>query len=116
VVPLRDHLRADEYGAVGRSEPAERVGQAAALLDRVRVEPEPLELRDVGFELALQALCPGADSRQLDGAAGRTGFWGRLRVAAVVTVQDVVAVQDERDVAARTAAGFAAGTAVQGRS
>src|SRR5206468_7684393 len=65
VVALRDHLRADEDRAVGLGEPRQRSGKGTRLLDRVRVEPDPLELRDLRLELALEPLRAGSEAREL---------------------------------------------------
>ena len=65
VMALRDHLRADEDGAVGGGEPVERLVQRAGLRRRVRVEPDPLQLGDALRELRLEPLRAGADPRQL---------------------------------------------------
>ena len=70
--------------STARSAAAKRrsvVGQLAALLDRVGIEPEALELGNVRFELALEALRACADPRELDRPAGRAGLRRGLRVA-----------------------------------
>src|SRR4029079_9687241 len=54
VVSLRDHLRAHQEAAPGARERLERLPQLLGLRDRVRVEPDPLELGDVLLELAIQ--------------------------------------------------------------
>ena len=72
VVALRDHLRAHEDGTLGAREPLERLAQLLRLRNRVRVEPDPLELGDVLLELALQPLRPRPDAREL-GLSRRPG-------------------------------------------
>src|SRR5690349_15411572 len=71
VVTLRNHLRPDEDCAVGAREAFERGPQLLGLRDRVGVEPDPLELRQVTLELALEPLRPGTDPRELGRAAVR---------------------------------------------
>ncbi len=93
----------------------QHLGDRAGLRDRVGVEAEALELREVRLELPLQALRAGADPRELRRAAGRARLRPRLRVAAVVAVEPSVAVEDERDVAVRAADRQPAGAAVQRR-
>src|SRR5262249_30909698 len=116
VVGLRDPLRPHEDGTFG---PPERSGRLAQLLgpgDRVRVEPDPLELGDMALELALEPLRPGSDPRKLGRAAGRTGLVGRLAGAAVVAAKRPIPVQREGDVAVAAAPGGATGAAVEGGS
>ncbi len=112
VMALRDHLRPDEHGAVGPPEPLERVAQLLRLLDRVGVEADPLELRHVLLQLALELLRARADPRQLGRAAGRADLPHRLERAAVVAAQRPVLVQRERDVAALAPPRRPAGAAV----
>ena len=69
VVPLRDHLRAEQYGAVTLGEAAQRGGEELGLRRRVRVEPDQLELGELAGELALELLRTGAEARELGGAA-----------------------------------------------
>ena len=99
VMALRDHLRADEDGAVGGGEAVERLAERPGLRGRVRIEPDPLELRHPLLELGLEPLRAGADPRQLGRAARRARLRDRLRVAAMVAVQPRVPVQRQRDVA-----------------
>src|SRR5437763_875659 len=75
----------------------------------------PLELRQLRLELALEFLRPCAEARELRRAARGTRFRFGLRVAAVMTAQRAVGVQDERDVAVLTAQRRAARAAVQRR-
>src|SRR5262249_27006318 len=77
------------------------------------VEPDPLELGDVAFQLALEPLCPGPDARELRRPARRACFAGGLAGAAVMTTQTPVAVQCERDMAVRAAGGGPAGAAME---
>src|SRR5581483_8744317 len=114
VVSLRDHLRADEDGAVGGGEALERRAELAGLRDGVRVEADPLELGDALLELALEPLRAGADPGELGGAAGGARLLRRLARAAVVAAERSVPVQRQRDVAVGAAAGGAAGAAVEG--
>ena len=115
VVPLGDHLRPDEHRALGGGEAPQRRRRLAGLLGRVGVEPKALELGNVRLQLSLEPLRPGADPRELDRAAGGAAVGRLRREAAVVTVQRLVAVQDERDVAIRAAPRLAARAAVQRR-
>ena len=115
VVALRDHLRADEHGALRLREPLERLAQLLRLRDRVGVEPDPLQLGDVALELALEPLRPCSDPRELGRAARRARLPAGLARAAVVAAQRPVAVQRERDVAVRAATGDTAGAAMQRR-
>ena len=72
VMAFRDHLRADEDGAVGAREPLERLAELLGLCDRVGVEPDPLELGDVLLELSLEPLRARPDPRELGRTARRT--------------------------------------------
>ena len=102
--------------STARSAAANRLSVAAGspgFSIAVRVEPEALELGNVRLQLALEPLRPGSDSRELDRAAGGAGLGRRLRVPAVVAMQHLVSVQDERDVAVRAAPRLAAGPAMQ---
>src|SRR5262249_53245141 len=110
VVALRDHLRADENGAIGTREPLERLPKLLRLRDCVRVEPDPLQLRNVTLELPLQALRPGSDPRELGRTAPGARDTGGLAGAAVVTAKRGVPVEGEGDVAVRAAAGDSTGT------
>src|SRR5207244_9822761 len=109
VVSLCDHLRADEHGAIGTREPLQRVAQLLRLLDRIRVEADPLELRHPLRELALELLRSRSDPRELGRAARGARLPHRLDAAAVVAAERAVAVKRQRDVAVGAAAGGAAG-------
>src|SRR5207248_2175636 len=82
VMPLRDHLRAEQHGAVGLPEAPQRSRQLLRLVDGVRVEADELKLGEPGSQLALEPLRAGPDPRQLDRAAGRA--LGRLRLGAAL--------------------------------
>src|SRR6187399_1464571 len=71
VMALRDHLRPDEDGPLGRAEALEDVADRAGSARDVRIETEALELRDALRELRLEPLRPRADPGELDGAALR---------------------------------------------
>src|SRR4051812_36425411 len=62
VVALRNHLRADEHGAIGAGEPFERVAEVLGVLDGVGVEPDALQLGDALLELTVELLGTGADT------------------------------------------------------
>ena len=115
VVPLRDHLRAEQHGSIGGGEIAQRRSQGLRLLRRVGVEADRDQLGQLPCQLALEPLRAGADPGEVDRAAGRAFGGCRLGVAAVVAAQAIVSVQDERDVALRTPDRRAAGAAVQRR-
>ena len=115
VMTLGHHLRPDQDGSIRRRERAKRRGELARLPDRIGVEPEPLQLGNPLLELSLEPLRAGSDPREVDRAARRTRLGRRLGEAAVVAVERVVAVEDERDVAVRAAPRLAAGTAVDRR-
>ena len=87
VVALRDHLRADEHGALGAGEALERVPQLLRPLDRVGVETDPLQLGHALLELALEPLRAGADPREVGRAARGARLPDRLERAAVVAAQ-----------------------------
>ena len=80
--------------------------------DGVRVEPNPLEAGELASELRLEPLRARADPRELDGAALRAGLGQLRRMAAVVAVEPPVAMQRQRDVAARAPASRPARAAV----
>ena len=86
---------------------------APGSLDRVGVESETLELRQAFLQLALEPLRPGADPGQLDRAALGTGLGHRLDECAMVAVEELVPVEDERNVAVQAAAGLPTRSAVQ---
>ena len=65
VVALRHHLRAEQDGAIGVGEPLQRSRHRTALLDDIRIEPDPLQLREAFAELALEPLGARADAREL---------------------------------------------------
>src|SRR5437763_616092 len=115
MMALRDHLRADEDCALGAREPLQRRPQLLWLRDRVGVEPDPLDLGDVTFELALQPLRSRSDAGKLGRATRRTRLPGGHAGAAVVAAERRVAVERERDVAVRTASRNTAATAVERR-
>ena len=99
MVALRHHLRPDEHGAARSREAVER---GAHVVD-VGVEADHLQLGQLLRQFALELLRPRADARELRGAAGGARLPHRLEAPAVVAVEDVVAVQRQRDVAVRTA-------------
>src|SRR5262249_20150508 len=113
VVSLRDHLRADEDGALGAGEPLERGAELRRLRDRVGIEADPFELGDVLLELALKALRPRTDARDLGRAAHGADGSGRLARSAVVAAERAVLMKRERDVAVRAAPSDATGAAVE---
>ena len=115
VVSLRDHLRADEDGALRLGEAREGLGGRARPLDRVGVEADQLELRKLRGELALEALRPRAEARELGRRARGARLARGLVVSAVMAAQETVFVQDERDIAVRAADRLAAGAAVERR-
>ena len=115
VVALGDHLRPDQDGAVRCGEAVERLAECARLRGRVRVEPDPLQLRHALLELGLEPLCAGADPRQLGRPALGARVRDGLRVAAVVAVQPRVAVERQGDVAEPAAPRDTAGAAVDRR-
>ena len=83
VVPLRHHLRPEQHGGLGVAEAPQRGGQLLGLRDRIRVEPDQLELGQLALELAFELLRPGAEARevgrpqtgQLDGAGSPWPQW-----------------------------------------
>jgi hypothetical protein len=115
VVPLGHHLRPDQDRSIRRRECAKRRGELTWLPDRVGVEPEPLQLGKPLLELSLEALRTGSDPRHVDRAALGARLGGGLGEAAVVAVELVVAVEDERHVAVRAAPRLAAGTTMDRR-
>ncbi len=115
VMPLRDHLRADEHDAIGRAKAVDRLAQGAGARRRVRVEPDPLQLRHRSRQLRLEPLRPGAHVRELGRAAGGAEHGHGLATPAVVAVQPPVPVQRQRDVAVRAPPRRAARPAVQRR-
>ena len=100
VVPLGDHLRAHEHRGARAREALECVPERLRLRRRVRIEPDALEARQATGELRLELLRARSDAGELDRAAVRAVLGKRLRVAAVVAVQALVAVERQRDVAA----------------
>ena len=84
VVSLRDHLRADEDGALRLGEAREGLGGRARPLDRVGVEADQLELRKLLGELSLEALRPRAQARELGRRARGARLARGLVVAAVM--------------------------------
>ncbi len=83
----------------------------AAARRAVGVEPEDLQRREHLRQLGLDPLGPGPDPRDRHRGAFGARLGLRLGVAAVVTAQCAVAVQDERDVAVGALPGVAAGSA-----
>ena len=92
VVALRDHLRAEQHGALGLGEAPQRDCELLRLRDGVRVEPDQLELRDLARELPLELLRAGPEPGQVGRTAGRARHGCRGRVPAVVAAQRPVGV------------------------
>ena len=113
VVPLGDHLRAEQDGAVGAAEALQRLLELGGPGRRVGVEPDPLEPGHVLLELPLEPLRAGADADELRRAAGGAELVPGLLVSAVVAAEGAVPVEHERDVAPRAAARLAARPAVE---
>src|SRR4051812_42143624 len=106
-MPLSDHLRTDEHGSLGGREALERLPQLVRLRDRIGVEPDPCQLRDVALEFALEPLRPRADPRELRRAAVRARLARGLAGGAVVAAERSVPMERERNVAVGAAAGRA---------
>ena len=113
VMPLRDHLRAEQHGALGLGEAPQRGGERLRLLCRVGVETNRHELRQLLRQLPLEPLRARTDSGELDRRAGGTGLGRCLGVAAVVAAETPFAVKDERHVAERAPERRAAGAAME---
>ncbi len=104
VVPLGDHLGAEQHAALALAEARSSASERrAGCADRVRVEPDEIELGQAGRELLLEPLGSGPEPRELDGAARRAALGLLRREAAVVAVEAPVGVQRQRDVAALAA-------------
>ena len=112
---LRNHLGSDEHDAIGGREACERGGHRAWTLDRIGVEANPLQLRNLCLELALEPLRPRAEPGELRRSACATRLGLTLRVAAVMAAEEAVGVQHERDVAVGAPERRAASAAVQRR-
>ncbi len=113
VMPLGDHLRPQQDPALGGGEAPEDLGEQPWLGGDVRVEPEPLQLRQSLGQLGLELLRAGTDARHLGRPAGRTELGRGLAAPAMVAVEATVGVERQRDVAVRAAEGEPAGPAVQ---
>ena len=112
VMSLRHHLRSDQSDGSRRGEAFEGIAQRAgpatvSASSRIRSSPGSLRASS-----ASSRCVPGADPRELDGAAVRAGLGQLRRVAAVVAVEPPVAMQRQRDVAARAPASRPARAAV----
>ena len=105
---FRHHLRAHEHDAVGGGETHQRGGEGARLRNGVGVQANAFQLRNAALELPLESLGPGTDPRKLRRAAGGTCLRRGFRMSAVMTSQQAVAVQNERDIAIRAAQGDSA--------
>jgi hypothetical protein len=100
VVPLRDHLRADERRGASAREALQRVAQRAGLRGNVGIESDSLEPRHPARELGVQTLRPRPDPGELDRATHRA-FGRKLdRETAVVAMEPRVRMERQRDVAA----------------
>ena len=71
VMALGHHLRPEQHRAVGVAKRAQRGGELLGLRDRVGVEPDQLELRQLALELPLELLRPRAEPREVGRAARR---------------------------------------------
>ena len=69
VMPLRDHLRADERSGAGAREALERLAKRSRARSGIGVEPNPLEPGKPPFELRIEPLRSRTDARELHGAA-----------------------------------------------
>ncbi len=65
VVPLGDHLSAEQDGAVGAAEALQRLLKLGGPGRRVGVEPDPLEPGHVLLQIPLEPLRSGADADEL---------------------------------------------------
>jgi hypothetical protein len=65
VVAFRDHLRAEEDGAVGGGEAVQPVGEVLGPRDSIGVEPEELQLREALRQIGLEALAAGPEAGEL---------------------------------------------------
>ena len=115
VVPLRDHLRADEHGAIGGREALERLPHASGFAT-ASASRRITSSSGTFAASSRSSRCVPAPIRasSADPHAGQSPGAGS-RVPAVVAAQHPVAVQGERDVAVRAAARRAARAAVDGR-
>ena len=116
VVPLRDHLGAEQHPALALAEPVQRLGQARRLRCRVRIEPHEIELREAGSQLLLELLGTCPEPRELGGTARRTALGLLGFESAVVAVQAPVRMERQRDIAALAAEREPARPAVNRRS
>ena len=82
VVALRDHLRAEQHGAVGGARSARSAAASSAGCSTVSASRRiTLELGDARRQLALEPLRACADARELGGAARRAQLAARARRA-----------------------------------
>ena len=56
VMALRDHLRAEQHGRFRLGEPSQGIGELLRLRDRIRVEPDQLQLGQLTRKLTLELL------------------------------------------------------------
>ena len=103
VMPFRHHLRSEQHGSLCGGESCERRSQVLRLRNRVRVEPNQLQVGQLAREVALELLRPRAQTCEVRGAAGGAQSRRVTGEAAVMAPERRVAVEDERDVAVRTA-------------
>jgi hypothetical protein len=72
VVPLGDHLRAEENGPLGCLKLSQDLGMTIPLGRRLGIESEQLQVGKALLQLGLEALCTGAESRDLRALTVRT--------------------------------------------
>ncbi len=103
VVPLGDHLGADEDGALGLAEGGEDAGMGATAAGRVGVEAEDRHRRQPLGQQRLDLLGADAGARERGRVAIAAGARQRLGMGAVMADEAAaVAVDDQRDVAVGT--------------
>jgi hypothetical protein len=114
VVPLGQHLGADQDVGAARGEGRQDRAVAAAGAGGVLVEPQDARLGEVRRQRQLEPLGPRAPGQERRAAAVRAGVRFAPREAAVVAEQLARAqVHRQRDVAVRAGDRHAAGRALQ---
>ena len=98
VVPLCNHLSAEQNRAFRASEASERSGESLGPGRRVGIEADAFERREARSELCFEPLGARPESDDFGRSTRRALFGSRLHVSAVVTPK-LVSVDDERHVA-----------------
>ena len=96
VVPLRDHLRADEHIDFARMHRIERFPRGMTLSRRIAIDTRNLRGRQQGTQCFFDALCALAHALQVLITARRASARNRGSVSAVMAAQRPIRLVEHR--------------------